>query len=180
MVKPSSWAKKVALIIHPLLIFILDCLMASSDLKMRQMENEAITIEETLKANAAKVWEAITDKEQMKEWYFDIAEFRPVEGFEFQFYGDGQDGEKFLHLCKVIEVVPGEKITYSWRYHGFEGNSYVTFELTPAGTETILKLTHSDLESFGENPAFARANFVAGWNYIIPFSLKKFVESSNA
>ena len=142
------------------------------------MKNDAVIIEKTYNASVEKVWKAITDKDQMKEWYFDISEFRPVEGFEFEFYGEGKDGEKFLHLCKVIEVIPEQKLTYSWRYHGFEGNSYVTFELTDAGEQTILKLTHTELESFGDNPAFARANFVAGWSHIIPVALKKFVEGS--
>ncbi|MFK8843598.1 SRPBCC domain-containing protein, partial [Escherichia coli] len=68
------------------------------------------------------------------------------------------------HLCEVTEVEPGRKLTYSWRYDGYEGISYVTFELFPQGEKTRLVLTHSGLETFPEsNPDLARANFEAGW-----------------
>jgi hypothetical protein len=26
-------------------------------------------------------------------------------GFEFQFTGEGKDGEKYIHLCKVMDVI---------------------------------------------------------------------------
>ena len=37
------------------------------------MKNEPFVIERTYNATAEKVWQAITDKNQMKQWYFDIA-----------------------------------------------------------------------------------------------------------
>jgi uncharacterized protein YndB with AHSA1/START domain len=140
------------------------------------MKQEPIVMERTFHASIEKVWKAITDKEQMKQWYFDLAEFRAETGFEFQFEG-GKDDRVYVHLCKVTEVEEGRKITYSWRYKGYEGISYVTFELFPKGDETLLKLTHTGLESFPiNNPDFARENFVEGWTYIIGTSLKKYLE----
>jgi uncharacterized protein YndB with AHSA1/START domain len=41
------------------------------------------TIERTYSASVKKVWEAITDKAKMKQWYFDLSEFKPEVGFEF-------------------------------------------------------------------------------------------------
>lgn len=121
---------------------------------------------------------AITDNNQMKQWYFDIAEFKPEVGFEFQFTGEGKDGKKYIHLCKVVEVIKEKKLTFSWRYDGFEGNSFVTFELSAEGEETKLKLTHTGLETFpANNPDFAKESFTEGWNYITGTSLKQFVES---
>jgi uncharacterized protein YndB with AHSA1/START domain len=72
----------------------------------------------------------------MKQWYFDLAEFRPEVGFEFSFTGQGQKGVQYLHHCKVTEVVVGKKLTYSWRYEGYEGMSYVHFELFAEGSTT--------------------------------------------
>jgi uncharacterized protein YndB with AHSA1/START domain len=37
------------------------------------MKNEPFVIERTLNASAERVWKAITDKDQMKEWYFNLA-----------------------------------------------------------------------------------------------------------
>jgi uncharacterized protein YndB with AHSA1/START domain len=125
-----------------------------------------------------KVWKAITDNDEMKKWYFDIADFKPEVGFEFEFSGEGKEGQKYLHLCKVLEVVKEKKITYSWRYGGFEGNSFVTFELFADGEKTKLTLTHDGIETFPptSSNAFAKENFAEGWSYITGTSLKQFVE----
>jgi uncharacterized protein YndB with AHSA1/START domain len=140
------------------------------------MKNEPIVIERTYNAPADKVWKALTEKDEMKQWYFDIAEFKPEVGFEFQFIGS-KDEKQYVHLCKVTEVIEGKKITYSWRYDGYEGNSFVTFELFAEGNKTKLKLTHKGLETFpAANPDFAKENFAAGWTHIIGTALPAFVE----
>jgi uncharacterized protein YndB with AHSA1/START domain len=139
------------------------------------MKNEPFVIERTYNAPVEKVWKAITDKNQMKQWYFDLAEFKPEVGFEFQFYG-GTEEKQWLHLCKVTEVVPMKKLTHSWRYEGYEGNSFVTFELFPEGNKTRLKLTHEGLETFPPLPEFRKENFAEGWTSIIGTSLKEFLE----
>ena len=146
-----------------------------------QFIDKKIVIERTYNAPVEKVWRAITDKDEMKQWYFDLEEFKAEPGFEFQFYGEGKQGEKFLHLCKVIEVIAKKKLTYSWRYDGYEGNSFVTFELFEEGNKTRLKLSHKGLESFPVTPNndFAKENFTEGWTYIIGTGLKEFVEKQS-
>src|ERR687888_1819355 len=134
------------------------------------MKNEPLVIERTYNAPVERVWQAITNKEKMKQWYFDLAEFKPEVGFEFQFEG-GKDDKRYLHLCKITEVVPNKKLTYSWRYDGYEGNSFVTFELFDEGSKTRLKLTHEGLETFPAIADFAKENFVEGWTYLIGTSL---------
>ena len=141
------------------------------------MNNEPFVIERTYNAPTEKVWNAITDKHEMKQWYFDLAEFKAEVGFEFQFTGGPSPEKQYLHLCKITEVIPGKKLTYSWRYDGYEGNSFVTFELFAEGMNTRLKLTHVGLETFPEeNPDLAKHNFVEGWTDIIGRSLKEYVE----
>ncbi len=137
--------------------------------------NDPFVIERTYKAPVAKVWKAITDKDQMKQWYFDLSEFKPEVGFEFTFNG-GADDKVFVHLCKITDVIPGKKLAYSWRYKGYEGYSVVTFELFAEGGNTKLKLTHEGLETFPPIADFARENFVMGWTELIGKSLLEFVE----
>jgi len=142
------------------------------------MSNEPIIFEQILNAHPEKVWKAITDKDQMKDWYFDLADFKAEVGFEFQFLG-GTEEKQYLHLCKITEVIPGKKLSHSWRYDGYEGNSFVTFELFPQNDQTKIILTHDKLESFPEsNPDFAKENFIAGWTHIIGTALREFVEAS--
>ena len=136
---------------------------------------EAIVIERTLEAPVARVWKALTDVAQMRQWYFDLKEFKPEIGFQFEFVVE-HEGNTYHHLCKVTEVVSQKKIAYTWRYHRHEGNSLVTIELLAQGDKTHLKLSHTGLETFPKTPAFARKNFEAGWTAIIGTELKQFVE----
>lgn len=140
------------------------------------MKQEPVVIEQILNTSIDKVWKAISEKEQMKQWYFDLAEFKPEPGFEFQFEG-GKDDRSYIHLCRITRVVPRQYLQYSWQYEGFDGNTIVTFELFEKGNKTRLKLTHEGLETLpSTNPDFARENFVAGWNHIIGSSIKELIE----
>jgi uncharacterized protein YndB with AHSA1/START domain len=132
------------------------------------VEATPLVVERTFNAPAGKIWQAITDKNQMKKWNFDVGSFKPEVGFEFQFSASASPEKTYLHLCKVTEVIPGKKLTYSWRYDGYEGQSFVTFELFPEGDRTRLRLTHRGLETFpASNPDFAAKNFNEGWNAIL-------------
>jgi len=138
-------------------------------------QDEPFVIERVYNSPVEKVWKALTDKDDMKKWYFDIAEFKPVVGFEFQFIGENE-GKTFLHLCKIEEVVENKKLKHSWRYDGYPGKSFVTFELFDENGKTRLKLTHEGLETFPDMPDFARKNFEAGWTHIIGKSLPEYLE----
>jgi len=141
------------------------------------MANEPIVLERLFNAPATNVWRALTDKNEMKLWYFDLADFKAEVGFRFEFTGGPSPDKQYLHLCEVIEVIPGMKITYSWRYEGYAGNSLVTFELFPQKDKTLLKLSHAGLETFPADIAdFAVSNFEEGWNAIIHSSLKDYLE----
>jgi len=139
------------------------------------METAPFVIERTYNAPAERVWQAITDKNKMKEWYFDLKEFKPEVGFEFEFEG-GPPEKTYLHLCRVTEVIPGKKLTHSWRYDGYEGDSFVTWELFNEGDQTRVKLTHAGLETFPPIADFARENFQMGWTEIVGKMLKEYVE----
>lgn len=141
------------------------------------MNRQPFVIERTFDAPLDMVWAAITEKERMKEWYFEMDAFVPEEGCEFRFSGCGHNGEKYLHLCQVLEVKQGITISYSWRYEHHPGNSVVKFELFQEGNKTRLRLTHSGLETFDTtNPDFAAESFAAGWTEIIGNMLPKFLE----
>jgi uncharacterized protein YndB with AHSA1/START domain len=136
---------------------------------------EAVVIERTFNAPIARVWKALTDVRDMRRWYFDLKEFKPEVGFEFEFTVE-HEGMKYHHLCKVTEVIPQKKIAYTWRYRDEPGDSLVTFELSADGNKTKLRLTHEGLETFPKTPAYARKRFEAGWTEIIGSELKQFLE----
>jgi uncharacterized protein YndB with AHSA1/START domain len=138
---------------------------------------EAIIIERTFEAPVAQVWDALTDVDRMRQWYFDLKEFKPEVGFQFEFVVE-HEGKSYHHLCRIMEVIPEKKIAYTWRYKGEPGDSLVTFELFAEGENTRVKLTHSGIETFPKTPAYARKNFERGWTQLIGTELKHFVEQS--
>jgi uncharacterized protein YndB with AHSA1/START domain len=137
--------------------------------------SQPLTKEVILDAPVSRVWNALTDKEQLKQWCFDMNAFKPEPGFEFQFYGE-KDGTKFLHLCKVLEAEPQKKMKWLWTYKDVPGETYVTFELFPQGDQTGLRLTHDNLESLPQDENYAKSNFVEGWNMILGELLPKFLQ----
>ncbi len=144
------------------------------------MSEQPLVIKQEYKAPVALVWKCISDKELMKKWYFDIPDFQLQIGAIFHFEG-GKEGRRYIHECEIVEIVPLKKLKYSWKYQGYTGLSFVTFELFDQGDTTLLKLTHEGLHSFPrDNPDFVRDNFVGGWNYLIHESLQEYLEKGKA
>ena len=144
------------------------------------MSSNPIIVEQIYKVPVEKVWHAITNRDAMRKWYFEFQEFKAEVGFEFRFWGGPAEDRQYLHICEITEVVPNQKLSYSWRYDGYPGITIVSFELLSEGEDTLVKLSHTGLETFpAENADFAPENFVEGWNWIIGKSLKEFLELNN-
>jgi uncharacterized protein YndB with AHSA1/START domain len=143
------------------------------------MSNDPIVIELRCTTSVEKIWLVLTDRDAMKQWYFDFQEFRPEVGFEFRFWGGPAEDRQYLHICEITEVLPNKKLSYTWRYDGYPGNTLVTFDILQEADQTCVRLTHEGFETFPtDQPDFARENFVEGWNWIIGNSLKAYLEQN--
>lgn len=143
------------------------------------MEASPLRVEKTLNAPIGLVWKAFTDKAEMKKWYFDMNAFEAKVGFEFQFIGTDGDCNEYIHLCKILEVIPYKKLVHTWSYKGFEGESILTLEFFEEGVNTRIVLTHAGLESFPSgHKAFAKSNFEAGWAEIIGINLPNYLQQN--
>jgi len=141
--------------------------------------DDPIIVEQSFNRSIESVWKAITEVDQMRQWYFkNIPSFKAEVGFETQFNVQSRD-RNFLHKWKVIEVVPLKMITYNWKYEDYPGDSFVVFELFEKNNLTTLRLTHQVHESFPEDiPEFSRESGVEGWTFFIRRSLKEFIEKN--
>jgi uncharacterized protein YndB with AHSA1/START domain len=135
-----------------------------------------IIVEETFPNDIRSVWEAITDPEEMRKWFFDnMPDFKPVVGFKVEFNVESESRD-FLHQWKVTRVIPIEIIEYNWKYGGYRGDSFVRFELSKEDGSTRLRLTHTVLEDFDEDvPEFSRESCLTGWKFFIKNRLKDFL-----
>lgn len=136
-----------------------------------------IIVEQTFQLPKEKVWAAITERDQMVQWFFDnIPAFKPEVGFITEFTVDA--GERnFPHRWEIIEAEPNKKITYHWSYENYLGVGNVIFELMEDGGNTTLRLTNITLEDFPSDiPEFKRESCIGGWEYFIQNSLKGYLE----
>jgi len=137
-----------------------------------------VVVEQTFHASVNQVWNAITDENQMKRWYFDtIGSFEPEVGFETEF-NVRSNGKDYFHLWKVTDVEYEKRIAYTWKYAGYSGEALVSFELIKQqGNQTLLRLITSGIETFPvDNADFSRESWTEGWTYFICKQLKDFLE----
>lgn len=139
--------------------------------------DEPVIVEQVYPVPPERVWQAITQLDEMRQWYFEVLpDFKPEKGFRTQFTITNE-GRRFTHLWEVTEVVPLEKITYLWRFKEYPGEGAVTFELREEGGGTRLRLTNVVTEDFPDNiPEFARESCKAGWEYFLHGNLKAYLE----
>ncbi|GAB3274398.1 SRPBCC domain-containing protein [Larkinella harenae] len=122
-----------------------------------------------------QVWRALTEPEQMKQWYFpQLRRFEPVVGFVFQFDDAGAEYRKEWVVTSVTE---GRTFAHSWAYKGYAGKSEVLFELVPENDQTRLRVTQTNLESFPPHPHFNRERFEWGWEMLLGNNLKVLLEN---
>ena len=139
--------------------------------------NQPIVVEQTFNASIKAVWNAITEIDQMRQWFFNnIEDFKPEVGFKTQF-NITSEKRNFLHLWTITEVEPFKKIVYNWKYKEYIGNSFVHFELFEEKNETKLRVTSIVTEEFPNNiPEFEPESCRTGWDYFIKQNLKEFIK----
>lgn len=91
------------------------------------------------------VWEYLTKPELLAQWLME-SDFKPIVGHKFQFGTKpklklGFDGRVY---CEVLEMVPHQKLVYSWRGGMSKEDpaldSIVVWTLAPTDSGTILTL----------------------------------------
>jgi len=138
-----------------------------------------IVVEQIINTSKEKIWEAITNVELMRQWFFDnIKSFKPAVGFKTKFKVQSED-RIFTHLWEVTEVDLQQKIVYNWKYEEYPGDSFVTFQLIEDNKSVNLVLTTEVVEDFPQDiPEFKRESCIGGWNYFIKERLKQFLEGN--
>ncbi len=96
----------------------------------------------------AIVWEYLTKSELMELWLM-RNDFQPIVGIDFQFRTNPIPSLNFDGIChcKVLEIVPFQKLSYSWRCGPGGGeitlDSVVVWKLEQTAEGTELFLEHS-------------------------------------
>jgi uncharacterized protein YndB with AHSA1/START domain len=141
------------------------------------METLPFVIEMEYDIPVDKVWKAISDPGDMKQWYFDLPSFTSKVGVPAEFEMVEEPDNMYLDKCTAVEKIELKKISYAWKYEAYPGNSMVTFELSGEPDKTKLRFTHEGLETFPvSNPDMARDNIISSWRYMLDTAIKVFLE----
>lgn len=110
-----------------------------------------IVFEEDFPNRPAAIWQALTAGPLIARWLgMEPTGFAPVVGTRFTYRTDAAGAWDGTIQCEVLEVVPHERLVYSWRSgdaanvgYGAPLDTLVAFTLTPIAGGTRVRLVHS-------------------------------------
>ncbi len=112
------------------------------------------------------VWEYLTRSDLMELWLMPN-NFEPIPGFDFQFRIKPVPQLDFdgIVYCKVLEIVPHQKLSYSWKSGPGNGkidlDSIVVWTLIPKDNGTELLLEHTGFKEIEDFKMYSAVN--EGW-----------------
>ncbi|WP_282126291.1 SRPBCC family protein [Marinifilum flexuosum] len=144
---------------------------------MTNKDNTPIITEQSFTKSKEEVWKAITDPIEMRQWFFaEMPDHKAEVGFKTQFNVDAGERE-FMHLWKITEVIPFEKLVCQWEYEGYDGIAMVSYELFEETEGCKIRVTASGIDTFSDDvPEFRRESCEGGWKYFINQRLKEYLE----
>lgn len=137
---------------------------------------DIVKVEILFDASKLQVWEALTNSEIMKVWYFDISNFKLAVGSEFSFYES--DKKEYLHEGEILKVEQNKVLQHTWKHpQQSKGSSIVTWEIEEIEKNKVkVSLSHEGLQAFADaGPNFASANYEMGWNAIVKTNLRNYL-----
>ncbi|MEU9807811.1 SRPBCC family protein [Mycobacterium sp. NPDC050853] len=141
------------------------------------MSYERIERQLHIEASPEVVFAVISHPEHMKQWWPDEAEFAPAPGErgEISFIGD-EPGEVHVFGLTLVDVDPPRRFSFRWCYPEAhvanpENSLLVTFDLTPSGSGTLLRMTEIGFRDQGRTEAEVAEQYeshVEGWARHLP------------
>jgi uncharacterized protein YndB with AHSA1/START domain len=144
--------------------------------KVASMESGTIEREIHIDASPEVVFDVVSSPEHLREWWPDEAEFPAVPGGAGRIgFGDCSRDGTWVQFA-VVDAVPPRLFSFRWTHEEGEsaapGNSFlVVFEIEPAGTGTLLRMTETGFRERGWDEAKAAAEYAAhvtGWDFYLP------------
>jgi len=134
---------------------------------------DEIVVEEVFPHAPETIWKVLTTSDLIGRWILmKPTGFEPVKGARFTFATTPAGAWDGLVRCEVLEVIPCERLVYSWK-SGKEGNvgygsaldTVVTWTLVTVDGGTRLRLVHSGFVQPRNDTAFT--NMSGGWKKVM-------------
>jgi uncharacterized protein YndB with AHSA1/START domain len=125
----------------------------------------SIELTKLLGASPERVYKALTDARMLERWFPSRVEADVRVGGKIRFFFEAverRDDEEHLREGVFRELVPGRRVSYTFSLP--EGETLVTWTLTPKGKGTELKLVHS---GFRGGPGSEMGQHSSGWAFYV-------------
>jgi len=151
-------------------------------------DQDAVVGEIHIAAPPARVFQALTDAAQLKQWFTDpscpihLWEMDARLGGRYRYNTEAgtavvNNVREFECHGEIVEFDPPRLLAYTWFGNWHDDTSrrtVVRWELTPQAGGTHVKVTHSGLASL----PIARKDYTGGWVGVLDM-LKKFTEKGS-
>ena len=124
-------------------------------------QTESLSFEFDLHHSPAKVWRALTEPELLTEWLLPTIGLKLEPGATFTFKTQPYPGWDGTVNCRLVEIEPQRKLSYTWVVGDMFIDTVVTFTLTPTASGTRLSLLQSGFKAENKQ-AFGGQRY--GWN----------------
>ncbi len=104
---------------------------------------ESISFDFDLEHSPEKVWRALTDPALLSEWLLPVIGLELAPGAAFRFETQPQPGWDGTVDCRILEIEPHRRLSYTWVVGDMGLDTVVTFTLTPMASGTRLSLVQS-------------------------------------
>lgn len=135
------------------------------------------TIERQVYVDASPevVFEVVSSPAHVRRWWPDEAHYEPVPGSTGEIVFGEHGGGGMVVALTVVDAQPPRTFSFRWtqpaRERAVEGNSLlVTFDLTPSGGGTLLKMTERGFREMGWEVAVLEQQYqdhVGGWDFYL-------------
>jgi uncharacterized protein YndB with AHSA1/START domain len=133
---------------------------------------DEIVVDEVFPHLLETVWKVLSSGDMISRWLMPLTGWAPVKGTHFSFPTKPEGEWDGVIRCEVLEVIPNERLVYTWK-SGHESkagyvsrlDTVVTWTLTRHDSGTRLRLVHSGFVLPKNASAFQSIS--GGWPKVI-------------
>lgn len=129
---------------------------------------EIIELSISVKATVEEIWRALTDSDELENWWGDNVLLEPKVGGKFSEPWEDDDRNKQLASGKVLAVKPKKEITFTWKEQDWskEARTECTLKIEDKGMVRLISVMHQGWETLpAEQQKQMIKDFKIGWNY---------------
>ncbi|HEY1079781.1 MAG TPA: SRPBCC domain-containing protein [Bdellovibrio sp.] len=143
------------------------------------MKNDNVQESIKIYASPAEVWGALTDSDELENWWSEDVTLEPKKGGKFREAWLDDAGGKQLASGEVIAVKAKQEITFTWKEKNWDKSQQTqcTITINEDGKHSVVTVTHEGWNTFTDEKKKKKtmSDFSVGWKYHLQ-ELKSYLE----